>query len=134
MANEAQNSDLFWALRGGGAGSWGIVSACYSISSYAVLLILVASATIKVYPSVAIGASLLAILPSTSQNVTTLGIEFISFVARYQNWWINKGIASSFILFQDQYLLVCLLTIRPSVHQSPYTPVSLLAYKYRWSV
>ncbi|KAG8219079.1 hypothetical protein J3R82DRAFT_4838 [Butyriboletus roseoflavus] len=89
VANEAQNPDLFWALRGGGAGSWGIVI----------------SATIQVYPSVAVGASLLTILPSTSQNVTTLGIEFISFVAKYQNAWINKGIPSSLIMFQDQYSL-----------------------------
>ncbi|KAF8555560.1 FAD-binding domain-containing protein [Imleria badia] len=89
VANEAQNSDLFWALRGGGAGSWGIVT----------------SATIRVYPPVAIGASLLSIVPSVSQNMTTLGIDFISLVAKYQNGWVHTGIASSFILFQDKYLL-----------------------------
>jgi hypothetical protein len=25
VANECQNKDLFWALRGGGAGTWGVV-------------------------------------------------------------------------------------------------------------
>lgn len=82
---------------------------------HAVALILVASATIRVYPPVAIGASLLTIMPTASQNLTTLGIEFISLVAKYQNWWSNMGISSSFILFQDQYLLVCLLTVCSSV-------------------
>ncbi|KAG6373896.1 hypothetical protein JVT61DRAFT_6049 [Boletus reticuloceps] len=89
VANEAQNSDLFWALRGGGAGSWGIVT----------------SATIRVHPPVAIGVSELSVVPSASQNVTTLGIEFISFLAKYQDGWMNKGIATSFVLFQGEYLL-----------------------------
>ncbi|KAG6373898.1 hypothetical protein JVT61DRAFT_6051 [Boletus reticuloceps] len=92
VANEAQNSDLFWALRGGGAGSWGIVT----------------SATIRVYPPVANGVSLISVMPSVSQNMTTLGIEFISLLAKYQNGWMNKGIATSFILFQDEYLLAFL--------------------------
>ncbi|KAN0096945.1 hypothetical protein V8E55_001391 [Tylopilus felleus] len=89
VANEAQNSDLFWALRGGGAGGWGIVT----------------SATVRVYPPVSIGASFLSITPNTSQNVTALGIDFISLVAKYQNGWTNTGIAVSFLLFQDKYAL-----------------------------
>ncbi|KAF8432968.1 hypothetical protein L210DRAFT_3412981 [Boletus edulis BED1] len=92
VANEAQNSDLFWALQGGGAGSWGIVT----------------SATIRVYPPVAIGVAELSVVPSASQNVTTLGIEFISLLAKYQNGWMNKGIATSFVLFQDKYSLAFL--------------------------
>ncbi|KAF8434533.1 hypothetical protein L210DRAFT_3649035 [Boletus edulis BED1] len=89
VVNEAQNSDLFWALRGGGAGSWGIVT----------------SATIRAHPPVAIVISELSVVPSASQNVTTLGIEFISLLAKYQNGWTNKGIATIFYLFQDQYQL-----------------------------
>ena len=100
----------------------GVLSVRTSMCPYGVFLILIASATIRVYPPVAIGASLLSVVPSASQNVTTLGIDFISFVSKYQNGWVNTGIACSFILFQDEYLVVCIFTlsVRPSC-QSSYT-------------
>ena len=88
----------------------------------AIFMISVASATIRVHPTVAIGASILAVTPSSSQNATALGIDFISLVAKYQNAWLNTGIFNAFIVLQDAYLLVCLLA--SSVHlacQSPCT-------------
>ena len=90
--------------------------------SRAVALISLASATVRVYPPVSIGASFLSITPNTSQNVTALGIDFISLVAKYQNGWTNTGIAVSFLLFQDKYALVCTLalSVRPA-HYSPCT-------------
>ena len=89
--------------------------------SNSVVLMLVASATIRVYPTVAIGASLLTVVPNTSQNVTALGVGFISLVAKYQNAWTNAGITTSFMLATDEYLFVG-LPIRPLTHYSSYFP------------
>ena len=77
---------------------------------HTVVLIFVASATVRVYPPVGIGASHISVVPNASQNVTALGIEFISLVSKYQNGWINAGITSGFFLFQAEYQLVCIIT------------------------
>jgi FAD/FMN-containing dehydrogenase len=50
IANELYNSDLFWALRGGGGGSWGVVT----------------QATVKAYPSPPVLVQLVAINSSTA--------------------------------------------------------------------
>ncbi|KIJ66529.1 hypothetical protein HYDPIDRAFT_26869 [Hydnomerulius pinastri MD-312] len=87
--NAAQDSDLFWAVRGGGAGSWGIVI----------------STTIEALPVMSISASLLVVVPNPAQDAKTLGINFISLVGKYQNQLINSGIVTSFVFFESQYVI-----------------------------
>ncbi|KAH7887250.1 hypothetical protein F5I97DRAFT_2007649 [Phlebopus sp. FC_14] len=87
--NEHQDSDLFWAVRGGGAGSWGIIL----------------SATVETLPEMPISASLLTVEPKIDQDVKTLGIEFISLVGKYQNEWINAGITTAFVFSRNRYIL-----------------------------
>lgn len=87
--NAFQDPELFWAVRGGGAGSWGIIT----------------SMTIQTYPVIGIGASLLVIEPNSSQNLTTLAIDFIALVGKYQNDFVNSGIVSVLIPFKAQYIL-----------------------------
>ncbi|CCM05592.1 uncharacterized protein FIBRA_07820 [Fibroporia radiculosa] len=74
--NEAQDSDLFWAIRGGGGGTYGIV----------------ASMTIATLPQMSIGASLLTIEPNQAMNSSQLAINFIAMVAQYANIWADAGI------------------------------------------
>ena len=95
-----------------------------------VILISVASATVRVYPPVVIGASILSVAPSASQNATALGIDFINLMAKYQNAWINTGIASTSLLFQNQYTLVCIAAFSAlwSVNDNA-TSVELLAHQ-----
>ncbi|KAF9225239.1 hypothetical protein BS17DRAFT_815845, partial [Gyrodon lividus] len=87
--NAARDPDLFWAVRGGGAGSWGIVI----------------SITIEALPSMSISASFLVVVPNPTQDAKTLGIDFISLVGRYQNQLINSGIAAISVLSENQYIL-----------------------------
>ncbi|KAG1721265.1 uncharacterized protein EDB91DRAFT_1064471 [Suillus paluster] len=87
--NAVQDPELFWAVRGGGAGSWGIIT----------------SVTIQTYPEIGIGASLLVIEPNLSQNLTTLSIDFIALLGKYQNKLVNSGIVSVLIPFEAQYIL-----------------------------
>ncbi|KIJ10985.1 hypothetical protein PAXINDRAFT_119222 [Paxillus involutus ATCC 200175] len=101
--NQDQDADLFWAIRGGGPGSWGIVI----------------SATIETLPEMAVSASLLVVEANPAQDAKTLGIDFISLVGKYQNEWINSGITTSFVFFQNQYIL--------SLYwPTPSTPLSIL--------
>ncbi|KIJ69685.1 hypothetical protein HYDPIDRAFT_78799 [Hydnomerulius pinastri MD-312] len=87
--NRYQDADLFWAVSGGGPGSWGIII----------------SATVETLPEMAVSASLLMVEPNPAQDAKALGIEFISLVGKYQNEWINSGITTSFVFFQDKYIL-----------------------------
>ncbi|OJA12133.1 hypothetical protein AZE42_09037 [Rhizopogon vesiculosus] len=87
--NAVQDPDLFWAVRGGGAGSWGIIT----------------SMTIQAYPVTSIGAFSFVIEPNPSQNLTTLGIDFIALLGKYQNTLVNSGIVSLLIPFEAQYIL-----------------------------
>lgn len=59
-ANSYQNQDLFWALRGGGGGTWGVVT----------------SATYKTHPSTPFSAALLQV-NSTNANSTLNLLEQI---------------------------------------------------------
>ncbi|KAF8554875.1 FAD-binding domain-containing protein [Imleria badia] len=88
-ANLAQNSDLFWALRGGGPGSWGIVT----------------SVTLATLPQIAISASLLVIAPKDPQNLQTLGVNFIALVGKYQNTFVNSGVTTSLVFSESEYIL-----------------------------
>ncbi|KAJ8595775.1 FAD-binding domain-containing protein [Rhizopogon salebrosus TDB-379] len=87
--NAVQDPELFWAVRGGGAGSWGIIT----------------SMTIQTYPVTGIGASFLVVAPNPSQNSTTLGIDFISLLGKYQNKLVESGIVSVLVPFQTEYIL-----------------------------
>ncbi|EGO02333.1 hypothetical protein SERLA73DRAFT_159274 [Serpula lacrymans var. lacrymans S7.3] len=89
IVNANQDPELFWAVRGGGAGSWGIVI----------------SVTIQVYPATAVAASILTIAPNISQNLTSQGIDMISLLGKYQNQLVNNGVVASLILSESQYLL-----------------------------
>ncbi|KAF9226959.1 FAD-binding domain-containing protein [Gyrodon lividus] len=101
--NAVQDPDLFWAIRGGGAGSWGIIT----------------SATFQVYPVEPISASILLVKPNTAQNLTTLVIDFIALVGKYANEWADNGIAASVIPTEAQYVL--------SLYwPTPLAPVSIL--------
>ncbi|KIJ69682.1 hypothetical protein HYDPIDRAFT_142171 [Hydnomerulius pinastri MD-312] len=88
--NEAQDPDLFWAVRGGGSGSWGIIT----------------SITIQAYPAMEISISSLTIEPNTTQDKARLAISFIALVGQYQNEWINNGIYSAFFPAEEQYSLL----------------------------
>ncbi|KIJ64523.1 hypothetical protein HYDPIDRAFT_28463 [Hydnomerulius pinastri MD-312] len=88
--NKAQDPDLFWAVRGGGAGSWGILT----------------SITIQAYPAMKISVSKLTVEPIAGQNKTQLVIAFIALVGRYQGEWINNGIFSMFSPGENQYSLL----------------------------
>ncbi|KAF9226960.1 FAD-binding domain-containing protein [Gyrodon lividus] len=101
--NQYQDADLFWAIRGGGPGSWGVVI----------------SATIETLPEMSISASLLVVEANPVQDAKTLGVDFISLVGKYQNEWINSGITTSFVFFQNKYIL--------SLYwPTPSTPLSIL--------
>ncbi|KAG9309448.1 hypothetical protein JVU11DRAFT_10417 [Chiua virens] len=77
--NSVQDPDLFWAVRGGGAGSWGIII----------------SITLAALPPTAIGGSSLIIEPNATQNLQTLGVGFLALVGKYQNQIINSGITTT---------------------------------------
>ncbi|KIJ10986.1 hypothetical protein PAXINDRAFT_171977 [Paxillus involutus ATCC 200175] len=101
--NAVQDPDLFWAIRGGGAGSWGIIT----------------SATVQVYPVDPISASILLIKPNTAQNLTSLVIDFIALLGKYANEWADNGIAASIIPTEAQYAV--------SLYwPTPLAPVSIL--------
>ena len=58
VANTYRNKDLFWALRGGGGGTWGVVT----------------SVTYRTHPSTTFSAALLSVNstnPSSTQNLVT---------------------------------------------------------------
>ncbi|KAH0835910.1 hypothetical protein J3R83DRAFT_9806 [Lanmaoa asiatica] len=101
--NAIQDSDLFWAIRGGGAGSWGIII----------------SITVATLPPTAVSASSLVIAPNATQNLQTLGINFIALVAKYQNQIINSGITSNVAFIGTEYQLHFVWPARKA-------PVSLL--------
>ncbi|KIJ69686.1 hypothetical protein HYDPIDRAFT_104282 [Hydnomerulius pinastri MD-312] len=101
--NAAQDPDLFWAVRGGGAGSWGIIT----------------SATVQVFPVDPVSASIMLVKPNATQNLTALVIDFIALVGKYANEWADNGIAASFIPTEAQYVL--------SLYwPTPFAPVSIL--------
>ncbi|KXN89767.1 hypothetical protein AN958_05307 [Leucoagaricus sp. SymC.cos] len=61
VANAHNNDDLFWALRGGGAGSWGVVT----------------SATYRTHELVPLTMSIINVTFSDPQVAQTIGTEFI---------------------------------------------------------
>ncbi|KAF8142138.1 hypothetical protein EV363DRAFT_1249340 [Boletus edulis] len=87
--NAVQDSDLFWAIRGGGAGSWGIIL----------------SITVATLPPTAVSAVSLTIAPNPLQDSRTLGIDFIALFGKYQNQIINSGIASTTVFVGGGYSL-----------------------------
>ncbi|KAG9309873.1 hypothetical protein JVU11DRAFT_9901 [Chiua virens] len=87
--NAAQDSDLFWAVRGGGAGSWGII----------------VSITIAALPPDAISSSSLTIGPDVTRDLHTLGIGFLALLGKHQNQIINAGIATTLSFNEDTYSL-----------------------------
>ncbi|KAH7887251.1 hypothetical protein F5I97DRAFT_806781 [Phlebopus sp. FC_14] len=103
MVNAIQDSELFWAIRGGGAGSWGIIT----------------SATVQVHPVDPVSASIVVVKPNTALNTTALVVDFITLVGRYANEWADNGIAASFIPSEAQYVL--------SLYwPTPLAPISIL--------
>lgn len=117
--NAFQDPELFWAVRGGGAGSWGIIT----------------SMTIQTYPVIGIGASLLVIEPNPSQNLTALAIDFIALLGKYQNELVNSGIVSALVPFEAQYILNFYLPTTTS-HISTLYPIfsELLTLSSNYSV
>ncbi|KAG9309874.1 hypothetical protein JVU11DRAFT_9902 [Chiua virens] len=87
--NSVQDPDLFWAVRGGGAGSWGIII----------------SITLAALPPTAIGGSSLIIEPNATQNLQTLGVGFLALVGKYQNQIINSGITTTMGFLGGGYIL-----------------------------
>ena len=61
IANSYQNQDLFWALRGGGGGTWGVVT----------------SVTYKSHPSTPFSAALLSVNSTNSNSTQSLLGEII---------------------------------------------------------
>lgn len=111
-ANQAQNSDLFWALRGGGPGSWGIISTSLLRSHRkqgTEDMPSPASVTLATLPQMAISASLLVIAPKDPQNLQALGVNFIALVGKYQNTFVNSGVTSSLVFSESEYVLVSML-------------------------
>ena len=106
--NAIQDPDLFWAIRGGGAGSWGIISAwlpwqngkCGNDKIPSV------SITVATLPPTAIGVSVLSIAPNASQDPDSLGVNFIALVGRHQNHIVNSGITSSVAFVDGEYHVV----------------------------
>jgi hypothetical protein len=60
-ANSCQNQDLFWALRGGGGGTWGVVT----------------SVTYKTHPSTAFSAATLSVNSTNASSTQNLLEEII---------------------------------------------------------
>ncbi|KAF8549861.1 hypothetical protein OG21DRAFT_1420628 [Imleria badia] len=94
--NAVQDHDLFWAIRGGGAGSWGIISEWF---------LRYVSITVGTLPPTAVSAASLIIAPNAAQDVQTLGINFIALIGKYQNQIINSGITSTVVFVDGGYSL-----------------------------
>lgn len=75
--------------------------------------------TIQTYPVTSIGASFLVVKPKPSQNLTTLAVDFIALLGKYQNTLVESGIVSVLIPFEAQYILVghkvSFIFIRPHI-------------------
>ncbi|KAN0091547.1 hypothetical protein V8E55_005113 [Tylopilus felleus] len=87
--NSVQDPDLFWAVRGGGAGSWGIIT----------------SVTIATLPPIAVSTLSLIIVPNPLQDLDTLSVNFIALIGKYQNQILNSGITSAAVLVRGGYAL-----------------------------
>ncbi|KAI9457167.1 hypothetical protein HD554DRAFT_2042408 [Boletus coccyginus] len=84
--NAVQDSDLFWAIRGGGAGSWDIII----------------SITVATLHPTAISVSPLVVAPNASQD---FGVNLIALVGKCQNKIINSGITSTTVIVGGGYTL-----------------------------
>jgi hypothetical protein len=84
--------------------------------------------TIQTYPVTGIGASFLVVAPNPSQNSTTLGIDFISLLGKYQNKLVESGIVSVLVPFQTEYILVShavsFVSVYPHFSQNFYWPTT----------
>ncbi|KIJ06783.1 hypothetical protein PAXINDRAFT_20012 [Paxillus involutus ATCC 200175] len=87
--NAVQDLDLFWAVCGGGLGSWGLIT----------------SIMIKAHPATRVSTVQFVIRPADGEKKTQRVINFIALVGRYQHGWVIKGIASSFVPDEENYLL-----------------------------
>ncbi|GBE81597.1 Uncharacterized FAD-linked [Sparassis crispa] len=87
--NVVQNSDLFWALRGGGAGTYGIVT----------------SVTLAAHPPTTVSTSLLTVTPDPSLNASELAIGWINLTAQYANEWNENGLAMTSVVSSTRYYL-----------------------------
>lgn len=75
--NDAQDPDLFWAVRGGGAGTFGIIT----------------SMTLATFPATPYAYSLLTVVPNSGLNVSEQAVDFLSLMGRHANDWIESGIS-----------------------------------------
>ncbi|KAG9309872.1 hypothetical protein JVU11DRAFT_9900 [Chiua virens] len=87
--NAVQDPDLFWAVRGGGAGSWGIVI----------------SITLAALPPTAVSTSSLVIEPDPAQDLRTLAVNFITLLGKYQNQITNAGVSTALGFNEGNYSL-----------------------------
>ncbi|KAG1837501.1 hypothetical protein DFJ58DRAFT_846434 [Suillus subalutaceus] len=88
--NAIQNPEYFWAVRGKGNGNHQWVTS---------------SMTIQTYPAIDIRAFLLVIEPNPPQNLTTLAIDFIALLGKYQTELVNSGMVLALVPFKAQYIL-----------------------------
>ncbi|KAJ5690206.1 FAD-binding type 2 [Penicillium macrosclerotiorum] len=123
-ASACQNSDLYFAIRGGGGGSYGVVT----------------SMTVKLYPSKSVVAQSLAIIPLSNDTdtlleaVTDIYADYPSLMdagfSGYGSWSIN----SPQVLFDDQTVgyVHALAAMGKSLSeaQSDFNPLLLKLQKY----
>ncbi|KAG1857508.1 hypothetical protein F4604DRAFT_1197547 [Suillus subluteus] len=65
---------------------------------------IITSMTIQTYPVIDIRA-FLVIEPNPPQNLTTLAIDFIALLGKYQTELVNSGMVSVLVPFEAQYIL-----------------------------
>ena len=85
-ANAVSNPDLFWALKGGGASTFGIVL----------------SVTVKTFPEVP-SASIILNINSTHTNDTSLFYKGVSALHDLSNHWVDHGMFVYYELWGDRF-------------------------------
>lgn len=84
-ANESQNPDLFWALKGGGPSTFGAI----------------VSVTLKTFPEVP-SASVILNINSTMTNDTTLFWKGVAALHDLSNHWVDNGMYVYYELMQQR--------------------------------
>ena len=92
IANPYQNEDLFWALRGGGGGTWGVVT----------------SVTYKTHPSTPLSSALLLANYTNAESIQNILAEII----RLTPSLVEQGYGGYFSILTGRILL---LVISPNV-------------------